>query len=140
MTMLLSHATVWCLDQRSARAFYTERLGFEVRTEAPIGPDVLWLTVGLPRQADVELVLTPIAPPMVPADRVDALRELVAAGVLGGGVLRVDDCRAAYEELRARGVEFRQPPTERSYGIEAVLRDDSGNWFSLVERSARASG
>src|SRR5690606_25038658 len=133
-------ATIWCLDQRSAKAFYTERLGFEVRTEARIGPDAMWLTVGLPRQPDVELVLSPIAPPMVPAERVDALRELVAAGVLGGGVLLVDDCRAAYEELRARGVEFRQPPTERSYGIEALLRDDSGNWFSLTQRFAGTSG
>lgn len=140
MITAISHATVWCLDQRSAKAFYTEKLGFEVRTEAQMGPGLTWLTVGPPSQPDVQLILGQIGPPMVPAERCDALRELVAAGVLGAGVMLVDDCRATYEELRARGVEFAQAPAERPYGIEAVLRDDSGNWFSMTQRAPGVAG
>lgn len=136
----LSHATVWCLDQQSAKAFYTEKLGFEVRTEAEMGPDMVWLTVGSPEQPDVQLILSPIAPPRVPAGQVQQLRELVASGTFGIGVLAVDDCRATFEELRAKGVEFTQEPAERPYGIEALLRDDSGNWFSMTQRFARVPG
>ena len=72
---------------------------------------------------------------MLDPERADRLRELVEAGTFGGGVLETDDCRATYEELRANGVEFMGEPQERPYGLEALLKDDSGNWFSLTQPS-----
>jgi predicted enzyme related to lactoylglutathione lyase len=71
---------------------------------------------------------------MMDAATAAELRALVAKGVMGCGVLETDDCQATYEELKGRGVRFRNPPTQRPYGLEAVLQDDSGNWFSLVQR------
>jgi catechol 2,3-dioxygenase-like lactoylglutathione lyase family enzyme len=133
MIQKLSHATVWVLDQERAKAFYTEKLGFEVRTDAKLG-DFRWLTVAPKGQPDLEMVLlTPTASPMMDEATAQAIRELVKKGVLGAGVLATADCRKTYEELKARGVEFVQPPTERPYGVEAVLKDDSGNWFSMTQ-------
>lgn len=129
----LSHATVWVLDQEKAKAFYTEKLGFEVRSDVML-EGFRWLTVGLPTQPDLELVLMEPKPsPMMDAATAATVRDLVQRGVLGPGVLTVDDCRARYEELRKRGVQFQGEPQERPYGIEALLRDDSGNWFSMTQ-------
>lgn len=72
-------------------------------------------------------------PPMLAEEDAKVVRELVAKGAMGGGVMRTDDVRATYEELKAKGVEFVQEPAERPYGIEAMFRDDSGNWFSLTQ-------
>lgn len=130
----LSHATIWVLDQDRAKAFYTEKLGFRVGTDADMGGGARWLTVSHPEQPDVELVLAYPAPPMVSEEDAEALRALVAKGVLGGGVMRCDDAHATYEELKGKGVDFVQEPAERPYGIEAVFRDDSGSWFSLTQR------
>ena len=131
----VSHATVFVLDQDSAKAFYTEKLGFEVRQDVSMD-GFRWLTVGPRTQPDLELILAPLAPPMFDPDIAEQMRSLVSKGVLGPGVLHTPDCRAAYRELSAKGVTFVQEPAERPYGIEAILRDDSGNWFSLTERSA----
>jgi catechol 2,3-dioxygenase-like lactoylglutathione lyase family enzyme len=131
----LSHACVWVLDQDSALAFYTGKLGFTVRTDASMDNGLRWLTVGPPDDPGFELILAVPAPPMVDAESAAAIRALVAKGVFGGGVWRADDCRRTYAELSARGVEFLQEPAERPYGIEAVFRDDSGNWFSLTEHA-----
>jgi catechol 2,3-dioxygenase-like lactoylglutathione lyase family enzyme len=136
----LSHATVYVLDQASARDFYTEKLGFEVRADVAMGPvcdggpDIRWLTVGPKAQPNVEIILADCAMGQDEATA-EQLRELVAKGALGTGVA-TDDCRATYEELSSRGVVFLQEPAERPYGTEAVFRDDSGNWFSLTERAA----
>jgi catechol 2,3-dioxygenase-like lactoylglutathione lyase family enzyme len=127
-------ATVWVLDQDSAKAFYTDKLGFEVRTDAEMGPGARWLTVGAKGQPDVELTLMVPGPPALDPESAEQLKGLVAKGVLGAGVMRTDDCRATYEELSGRGVEFVQEPAERPYGVEALFRDDSGNWFSLTQR------
>jgi catechol 2,3-dioxygenase-like lactoylglutathione lyase family enzyme len=129
----LSHAQVWVLDQESARAFYTEKLGFEVKTDSRTDDGFRWITVHAPDQPEVVLVLGEIGPPMIAEEQAPKLRELVAMGAFGVGVLRTDDCRATYEELSASGVEFLQEPQRRPYGVEAVLRDDSGNWFALTE-------
>ncbi len=136
----LSHATVWVLDQESAKAFYTEKLGFEVRSDVSMGEafegagaGFRWLTVGPVDQPDMELILSDCGMGHDP-DTAEQLRALVAKGALGVGVLETDDCQKAYKELSARGVVFLQEPAERPYGIEAVLRDDSGNWFSLTQR------
>jgi catechol 2,3-dioxygenase-like lactoylglutathione lyase family enzyme len=130
----LSHAGVPVLDQDSAKAFYTEKLGFEVRHDEKLD-GFRWLTVGPPTQPDLEFILFTPGPPMHDEESAAQLRALVAKGVLGGGVWATDDCRATYEELAGRGVTFLQEPTERPYGIEAVFRDDSGNWFSLTQRT-----
>jgi catechol 2,3-dioxygenase-like lactoylglutathione lyase family enzyme len=130
----LSHVTVYVLDQDRALKFYTETLGFEVRTDTTLD-GFRWLTVGPKNQPDVAILIARPAPPMFAADDAEAVRSLVAKGALGGGVLETDDCRATYERLKDRGVVFLQEPVERPYGVEAVFRDDSGNWFSLTQRN-----
>jgi len=136
MIQRLSHTSVFVLDQDRARAFYTDKLGFEVRADVTMG-SFRWLTVAPKGQPDLELILMPIAAtPMMDEATADVVRLLVDRGVLGGGVLATADCRRTYDELRTRGVEFLHPPAERPYGIEALLKDDSGNWFSLVQRTS----
>jgi predicted enzyme related to lactoylglutathione lyase len=71
---------------------------------------------------------------MFDAESAAQMRALIARGAIGAGVLQTDDCRATYELLSSRGVTFLQEPAERPYGIEAIFRDDSGNWFSLTQR------
>ena len=134
MISRLSHATLWVLDQDAALRFYTEKLGFEVRTDQTMD-GFRWLTVGPPGQPDLELILLEPGPPMMDAASAEQIKALVAKGNMGSGVFATDDCRATYEELKARGVEFIQEPVERFYGIEATFRDDSGNWFSLTQRA-----
>jgi catechol 2,3-dioxygenase-like lactoylglutathione lyase family enzyme len=128
----MSHTTIWVLDQESAQTFYTEILGFEVRTDVEMG-GFRWLTVGSKNQPDFEIILAEPKPPMLQPDAAQQVKNLLAAGALGAGVLATDDCRATYEELKEKGVAFLQEPSERPYGIEAVFRDDSGNWFSLTQ-------
>lgn len=133
MIQRLSAASVYVLDQERAKKFYIEKLGFELRNDATLGT-FRWLTVGPQGQPDLEIVLMPIhSSPMLDEPRAHALRDLVTQGTFGFGAFATDDCRATYEQLKARGVEFRGPPEERPYGIEAVLKDDSGNWFALVQ-------
>ena len=134
MITRLSHAGVPVLDQDAAKAFYTEKLGFEVRTDQSL-EGFRWLTVGPPGQRDVEFILFSPGPPMHDEDTAAQIRSLVSKGALGGGVWATDDCHATYDELSARGVTFLQEPANRPYGIEAVFRDDSGNWFSLTQRT-----
>jgi len=135
MIQRLSHTSVYVLDQDRAKAFYTEKLGFEVREDQRMG-DFRWLTVGPKGQNEIELILMPLRPsPMMDEATCATLRALVEKGTFGAGVLATDDCQKTYEELKARGVTFTQPPQKRPYGIEALLRDDSGNWFSMTERA-----
>jgi catechol 2,3-dioxygenase-like lactoylglutathione lyase family enzyme len=134
MITRVSHATVWVRDQDAARRFYTGKLGFDVRTDETLG-DFRWVTVGPPDQPDLELVLLVPGPPMMSPEAAEQVLALVAQGALGGCVFATDDCRRTHAELRERGVEFLQEPAERSYGIEATFRDDSGNWFSLTQRA-----
>jgi predicted enzyme related to lactoylglutathione lyase len=134
MIQRISHASVFVLDQERAKAFYTEKLGFEVNTDAKMG-DFRWLTVSPKGQPDFELILMALRPsPMMDEEACKTIRGLVEKGKLGAGVLETPDCKKTYDELVARGVEFAQPPTERPYGIEALLKDDSGNWFSMTQR------
>ncbi|MFI1971637.1 glyoxalase [Streptomyces cinnamoneus] len=129
--------TVWVLDQDRARDFYTEKLGLEVRTDMTMGGDkgMRWLTVGAKDQPDVEMTLMVPGPPGLDPESAEAMRTLVSKGVLGVAVLATDDIHRDYELLKAKGVEFLMEPQERPYGTEAILRDDSGNWFSLTQRS-----
>jgi predicted enzyme related to lactoylglutathione lyase len=129
----LSHATIYVLDQDSAKAFYTEKLGFEVRQDARLG-NFRWLTVGPKDQEDLELVLMPVDGAPNLGESKDALRELVKAGKLGAAVFATRDCKKTHAELKAKGVKFISEPAERPYGVEAMFVDDSGNLFSLTER------
>ena len=134
MITKLSHTTIWVLDQDEALDFYTQKLGFEVNTDATMD-DFRWLTVSPPDQPDHELILLVPGPSMMDEESAEQVKALVAKGVLGPGAFETDDCRRTYEELRERGVNFMSGPTERFYGIEATLRDNSGNWFSMTEHS-----
>ncbi len=128
-----SHTSVHVLDQDRAKAFYTEKLGFDVREDVKLGT-FRWLTVGPKGQPDHQIILMPIAPsPFMDEEACATLRGLVAKHGVSSGVFQTADCKATYEELKAKGVEFVQPPSDRPYGVEAVMRDNSGNWLVLVE-------
>jgi predicted enzyme related to lactoylglutathione lyase len=131
-----SHSTVYVTDQDRAKAFYTEKLGFEVRDDARMG-DFRWLTVAPKTQPDACIILFALKPgPMMDQEACDMIAALLKKGVLGGGVLETDNCRRTYEELKGRGVEFISEPKEMPYGIEALFRDDSGNFWSMGERKS----
>lgn len=134
--MRISTAQVWVHDQDEALAFYTEKLGMEVRSDVslPEMGDFRWLTVGPPGQEDMAIVLMAIpGPPMMDEGTTRQVEELMAKGFAGTVFLTTDDCRAEYERLKARGVEFTEAPEERPYGIDCGFRDPSGNSFRLTE-------
>lgn len=128
----VSLVSVWVKDQDASLAFYTDVLGFEVREDIRLAEDFRWLTVGHPSQPELNLHLTTTGPPLSDELQASINRSLDAGGMPGIG-LTVDDCRATYEELSAKGVTFLQEPAERPYGVEALLRDNSGNWIVMVE-------
>lgn len=128
----VSLVTVWVTDQDTALAFYTDVLGFAKGDDVRLGEDFRWLTVVHPNQPELHLHLSTPGPPLAP-ELVSALVAAQSQGGLPGVGLKVDDCRATYEELRAKGVEFIQEPEERPYGVEALMRDNSGNWIVIVE-------
>ena len=135
MIQKLSHVTIYVLDQDAAYDFYINKLGFDVRTDHRMDNGFRWLTVGPKGQPDMEIVLMGTNPnPMMPEENRNALRALIAKGALGAGVFEVADCKKTYEELKEKGVEFTQPPEDRFYGIEALFKDNSGNWFSMTQR------
>jgi predicted enzyme related to lactoylglutathione lyase len=132
----ISTAQVWVHDQDEALAFYTEKLGWEVRSDVTVAElgNFRWLTVAPPGQEDIAVVLMAIpGPPMFEAETVEKIRELMGKGVAGTVFLTTDDCKASYEELKARGVEFTEAPEDRPYGIDAGFRDPSGNAFRLTQ-------
>ena len=128
--------SVWVLDQDSAREFYTEKLGFELTNDIKLDNGMRWMTVRPPGSANQEFLLMDPSHSMLDEQTAAQVRALVAKGALSPGVMATSDCRRDYEALAKRGVEFTQPPADRPYGIEAVLRDDSGNWFSFTQRKA----
>ncbi len=136
----VSILTVWVLDTESAKEFYTKRLGFDLTTDIQLDGGMRWLTVRSPGSSGQEFLLVDPAHSVLDADTAVQVRALVAKGALSPGVMATDDCRADYEALVERGVEFIQPPADRPYGIEAILRDDSGNWFSFTQRRAAEPG
>ncbi len=128
----VSLVTIYCLDQNKARDFYVDVLGFELRTDITMGDGFRWVSVSHPNQRELEVTLMVPGPPL-DAEGAAFVRRQLEKGQMGGLGLRVDDCRKAYEELSARGVEFLQEPSDRPYGTEAVMRDTAGNWLVLVE-------
>jgi catechol 2,3-dioxygenase-like lactoylglutathione lyase family enzyme len=123
-------------DHEAALAFYTEKLGFEIREDVTLEEfgGYRWLTVGPPGQPDVAFTLNVPGPPLFDPEATEQVKAVMAQGRLAGFILACDDCQATYKELRGRGVEFQQEPTRQPYGIDAALRDPSGNSIRLVER------
>jgi catechol 2,3-dioxygenase-like lactoylglutathione lyase family enzyme len=123
---------VYVRDQEEAREFYVEKLGFRVHTDVKNG-DYRWLTVQHPEQPSFQLGLMLPGPPVHDAATAQALRAIVAKGAMPPLVLVVNDCRASYDELRARGVEFTQEPVERYGAVDAGFRDPSGNGWKMIQ-------
>jgi catechol 2,3-dioxygenase-like lactoylglutathione lyase family enzyme len=132
MTEGVSVAGIYVRDQEEARLFYVEKLGFRVHTDARNG-DYRWLTVQHPAQPSFQLGLFAAGPPTMDEATAAAVREIVAKGAMPPLVLVVEDCRAAYDAMRARGVEFIQEPVERYGNVDAGFRDPSGNGWKMVE-------
>ena len=138
----LASTQIWVHDQDEALAWYTEKLGFEVRADVTISEmgDFRWLTVG-PVGQDVSIVLMAIpGAPMFEAETVEQINSLMGKGVSGGIFFETDDCQATFEELSARGVEFNQEPFETPYGIDSGFRDPSGNSFRITQVSPVVAG
>lgn len=134
MITKMSHVTLFVNNQDEAKRFYVNKLGFEVRTDQTMDSGFRWLTVGPKTQPELEIVLLePKSGPMLDEESAAAVRLLLKKGVLGAGAFEVDDCRKTYEELKAKGVQFAGAPEERFYGIEAIMKDGLGNWFSMTQ-------
>ncbi len=132
----IANAQLWVHDQDEALAFYTEKVGMEVRADVTLAEmgDFRWLTVGPAGQEDVSIVLMAIpGPPVMDEETAGQVRGLMGKGFAGTVFLTTDDCQASYEELKARGVEFSEAPEERPYGIDSAFRDPSGNSIRLAE-------
>jgi catechol 2,3-dioxygenase-like lactoylglutathione lyase family enzyme len=138
MLKQLANVQVWVHDQDEALAFYTEKLGLELREDVTV-PELgnfRWLSVGVPGQDDVAIVLMAVpGPPVFEEETRAQIHALLAKGASGGLFFVTDDVHGTYEELKGRGVEFTQEPTEQPYGIDAGLRDPSGNQFRMMQRT-----
>jgi catechol 2,3-dioxygenase-like lactoylglutathione lyase family enzyme len=136
MSYKIANAQVWVHDQDEALAFYTQKLGMEVRSDVTLAElgNFRWLTVGPAGQPDFSIVLMAIpGPPVMDEQTAKEVRDLMAKGFAGTVFLTTDDVQASYQELRARGVEFTEAPEERPYGIDSGFRDPSGNSFRLTQ-------
>ena len=134
----LTTVQVWVHDQDEALAFYTDKLGLELREDVTV-PELgnfRWLTVGVPGQDDVAITLMAVpGPPVFDEETRAQIMALMAKGAASGLFFATDDCRTTYEELKRRGVEFQQEPTEQPYGIDAGFRDPSGNQGRMIQRT-----
>lgn len=140
MITKMSHTSLFVLDQEKAYDFYINKLGFKVNTDVVMGgeehggPGFRWLTINPPDQPDLEIILMPLAG--FDAESQKALRLLLDRGLMGAGVFYTPDCRATYEELKGKGVQFKSEPKEQFYGLECIITDGVGNWFSMTEPKA----
>lgn len=143
MITKMSHTTLFVLDQDKAYDFYVNKLGFKVNTDVVMEPQDCedetsssgkksrWLTLNAPDQPDLEIAI--MTPDNFDEESKAALKLLLNKGMLGAGVFYTPDCRATYEELKAKGVEFKSEPNEQFYGIECIVTDGCGNWFSMTQ-------
>ena len=132
----IANAQLWVTDQDEALDFYTRKLGMEVRMDVtmPEMGNFRWLTVGPANQPEIAIVLMPIPdPPVMDTESAEQVRTVLAKGFAGTIFLTTDDCQAEYRELSDRGVEFTEKPEQRPYGIDAALRDPSGNHLRLTQ-------
>ena len=135
MISRLSHTSLFVSDQDKAYDFYVNKLGFKVNTDATMDNGFRWLTVTAPDAPNHEIVLFPANNKLngLDEDAKKALKLLLDKGVMGAGVLETKDCFATYEELKAKGVQFKSEPKEQFYGIECIVTDGCGNWFSMTQ-------
>jgi catechol 2,3-dioxygenase-like lactoylglutathione lyase family enzyme len=136
----ISIVSVWVLDQDSAKEFYASKLGFTVTNDITLEGGMRWLTVRPPGSDSQDLLLMDPMHSMLDEESAQQVRALVAKGALSPGVMATSDCKADYSVLAERGVEFTQEPAERPYGVEAIMRDDSGNWYSFTQAHYLAKG
>jgi catechol 2,3-dioxygenase-like lactoylglutathione lyase family enzyme len=135
----ITHSSIFVLDQDEALDFYVGKLGFEVNTDVDMG-FMRWLTINLPGDPDREILLERPGPPAHDDATAEQVRELITKGATGFALgLRTDDCRKTYEELSAKGVEFTEEPTERTYGIDCGLRDPFGNAVRITQLTVPSS-
>jgi catechol 2,3-dioxygenase-like lactoylglutathione lyase family enzyme len=136
MLKQLTHVQVWVHDQDEALAFYTEKLGMELREDVTV-PEMgnfRWLSVGVPGQDDVAITLMTIpGPPVFDEETRRQIQTLLSKGASGGLFFATDNAQQTHEELKSRGVDFTQEPTEQPYGVDAGFRDASGNHFRVVQ-------
>jgi catechol 2,3-dioxygenase-like lactoylglutathione lyase family enzyme len=134
MVTKLSHTSFFVLDLEKAYDFYVNKLGFKVNTDVTMENGMRWLTLNPPEQPDLEIVLMNALADggMLDEDSKKALKLLLEKGVMGAGVLHTNDCRATYEELKEKGVKITEPK-EQFYGIECIVNDGCGNWFSMTQ-------
>ena len=133
MVTKMSHTSIFVKDQNKAFEFYVNKLGFKVNTDAKMENGFRWLTLNAPDQPDLEIVLFPVDGPNGFEEDVNkAFHFLLEKGVMGAGALFTPDCRATYEELKAKGVDITEPK-EQFYGIECIVKDGCGNWFSMTQ-------
>lgn len=141
MITKLSHTSFFVTNQEKAYDFYVNKLGFKVNTDATMENGFRWLTVNPPEQPDLEIVLFPVGGVNGFDEDVNkALNFLLEKGVMGAGAFHTTDCRASYEELKAKGVQFKSEPKEQFYGIEAIITDGCGNWFSMTQPKENGAG
>jgi catechol 2,3-dioxygenase-like lactoylglutathione lyase family enzyme len=137
MISKITHCSIFVLNQDSAKDFYVNILGFELKNDVEMGPGARWITVSPKGQPDFEIILMPIVDGMMfNKEAALQVKDLVKKGMLGGAVFECEDLYATYEELKAKGVSFLKPPTQEFYKLEAVFKDDSGNWFSLGQKGS----
>ncbi len=132
----IANAQLWVHDQDEALAFYTKKLGMEVRSDVTVAElgNFRWLTVSPSGQPDVSIVLMAIpGQPVLDDETAEEVRSLMGKGFAGTIFLHTEDCQASYEELKGRGVEFGETPEQRPYGIDCAFRDPSGNNFRLIQ-------
>jgi uncharacterized glyoxalase superfamily protein PhnB len=132
----IASAQLWVRDQDEALEFWTRKVGMEVTSDVTV-PEMgnfRWLAVSPVGQPDIAIVLMAIpGAPVMDSGTADDVRSLMSRGFAGTVFLTTDDCRASFDELRARGVEFTEEPEDRPYGIDAGFRDPSGNSVRLTQ-------
>ncbi len=120
MIACVKSTTVYVRDQQRAVDFWVNKMGFEKRTDLPMGPDARWIEVAPP---GAQTVLVPYTPPGLES----------RVGTFSGIVFDCDDIQATYKELRRRGVEFTEEPTKQAWGLQAQFLDSEGNGYVLVQ-------
>ena len=134
MIQRMSFGSIFVRDQDVAIDFYVNKLGFELTRDQTLPHGFRWVTVRPKGQTELEIILfKPTAGKQLTEDDVARINELMGKGAFGAGVFETADCQRTYDELKERGVEFASPPKEQFYGVEAVLKDPFGNWFSLTQ-------
>ena len=134
MIQRMSFGSIFVRDQDVAIDFYVNKLGFELTRDQTLPHGFRWVTVRPKGQTELQIILfKPTAGKQLTDDDVDRINELMGKGAFGAGVFETADCQRTYDELKEQGVEFASPPKEQFYGVEAVLKDPFGNWFSLTQ-------